>query len=38
MSGLWIFAYVVLPAIVVALGYAAVRSSDHRDHHLKPGA
>jgi len=39
MTGLWVFAYVVLPVVVVALGYAAVRTSDHGgDHHLKPGA
>ena len=29
MSGLWILAYVVMPVLVVALGYAAVRLTDH---------
>jgi hypothetical protein len=32
MNGLWIYAYVIMPIIVVALGYAAVRW-DERDLH-----
>ena len=32
MNGLWVYAYVVMPIVVVALGYAAVRW-DERDLH-----
>lgn len=30
MIGLWIYAYVVLPVVVVAMGYAALRLSAPR--------
>ena len=40
MSGMWLFAYVVLPLVVVGMGWAAViwheRSMDKEDRHL-PG-
>ena len=38
MTGQWVFAYVALPIIVVALGYAAMRAGGRSDHHLKPRA
>ncbi|MDR6954140.1 hypothetical protein J2X65_003508 [Ancylobacter sp. 3268] len=28
MTGLWIFAFVVLPIVVVAMGYAAMRLNE----------
>ena len=36
MNGLWLYAYIALPAIVVAMGYAAVRLSEPRPH-IHPG-
>lgn len=30
LSGLWIYAYLVMPLIVAAMGYAAYRYHDHR--------
>ena len=35
MTGLWFFAYVVLPVVVVAMGYAAVLLNEcaNRRHH-----
>ena len=35
MTGLWIYAYVVLPVIVVAMGFAAMRIAERQDgqHH-----
>lgn len=35
MTGLWLYAYVALPLIVVAMGYAAVRLTDSSP--LRPG-
>lgn len=37
MTGIWIFAYVVLPVVVVAMGYVAMRLNE-RDtgHHAGP--
>ncbi len=32
MTGLWLYAYVVLPCIVVAVGYAAVRLTERGPH------
>jgi hypothetical protein len=32
VNGLWVYAYIVMPIVVVALGYAAVRW-DERDLH-----
>jgi hypothetical protein len=37
MTGLWLFANVVLPVALVALGYAAVRFNERHDRHLPPG-
>ncbi len=37
MTGLWIFAYVVLPVVVVAMGYAAMRLNEHETHGFHPG-
>jgi hypothetical protein len=37
MTGLWIFAYVVLPMVVVAMGYAAMRLNEHEVGRPKPG-
>jgi hypothetical protein len=28
MTGLWLYAYVVLPVVVIAMGYAAVRLTE----------
>lgn len=36
MTGLWIFAYVVLPLVVVAMGYAAMRLNE-RSVPIRPG-
>ena len=38
MTGLWLFAYIVLPIVVVGLGYLATRAGGRGDHYLKPGA
>lgn len=35
MTGLWLYAYVALPLIVVAMGYAAVRLTEGTP--LRPG-
>lgn len=37
MTALAIFAYVVLPVVVVAMGYAAVRYNESQMHHPHPG-
>lgn len=37
MTGLWIFAYVVLPVAVVAMGYAAMRLNEREAGRLNPG-
>ena len=37
MTGLWIFAYVVLPVVVVAMGYGAMRLNEREAHPLNPG-
>lgn len=36
MTGLWLFAYVALPTIVVAMGYGAYRLTDDNER-LHPG-
>lgn len=36
MTGLWIFAFIVLPIVVVAMGYGAMRLND-RDAPARPG-
>ena len=37
MNGLWLFAYVILPIVVVGLGYAAMRLGERGDHrHIRP--
>ena len=36
MTGLWFFAYVVLPVVVVAMGYAAMRLNEW-DAPVRPG-
>ena len=36
MTGLWIFANVVLPVVVVAMGYAAMRINE-RDSPVRSG-
>ena len=33
MTGLWVFAYVVLPVVVVAMGYAAVLLNERANRH-----
>ncbi len=37
MNALWIFAYVVLPLVVVAMGYGAMRLNERALHHPHPG-
>lgn len=37
MNGLWIFAYVVLPIVVVAMGYGAMRLNEREVRRLHPG-
>lgn len=37
MNGIWIFAYVVLPVVVVAMGYAAMRINEREARHPHPG-
>ena len=36
MTGLWIYAYVVLPLVIVAMGYAAVRLTEPAHHKAGP--
>ncbi len=38
MNGLWIFAYVVLPIVVVAMGYGLVRLNEWQGRHDHHGA
>ncbi len=33
MMGIWVFANVVLPAVVVGMGYAAMRLNEHDGKH-----
>jgi hypothetical protein len=39
MNGIWVFAYVVLPVVIVGLGWAAMKLNEHatRNGHLHPG-
>jgi len=32
MNSIWIFAYVVLPIVIVGIGYVAVRLNDRASH------
>jgi hypothetical protein len=32
MNWLWVYAYVVMPVAIVALGYAEVRWDERKDH------
>lgn len=36
MTSLWVFAYVVLPVMVVVMGYAAMRLNERDTHHAGP--
>jgi hypothetical protein len=36
VTGLWLYAYVVLPIIVVAMGYGAMRLVERRDDGRHP--
>jgi hypothetical protein len=33
----WTLAFIIAPILVVAIGYAAVRLEERRDHRLHPG-
>lgn len=37
MNGLWIFAYVVLPIVVVVMGYVAMRIAEDQARRPHPG-
>lgn len=36
MTGLWLYAYVVLPIVVIAMGYAAMRLTEPKHPHAGP--
>lgn len=36
MTGLWLHAYVALPVVVIAMGYAAVRLTEPKGPHAGP--